>query len=311
MKIERMTQIFSDRIRQRQLSIFMAIYECQNIVAASKKISLTQSTLSKSLTSMEKTIEQKLFVRLPRGVKPTLAGDVLYRYAKLLLVHNKQVAKEMVRLISPDAGQITIACSAVWDSFLARTISAFKSSHPNILVRIQIKNDIDLINSLQRAEADIIFSRLFPEWQSPALIQEPVFLDPNAFIVAPNHPELEKLNLRLEDLMDYPWVMPFPNAMIRRIWDQMFFNQGLSLPENVIECSSMLTARALLLEIENVITMPPLSVFRNELQQGLFSQLDLQLLDTKIPVGFTYRKDSRNNDTILEFKNIIHDIAQT
>ncbi len=306
MEIEKLAALISKKIRPRQLMAFMVIYECQNIVAAAKQVSLTQSTLSKSLTAMEEIIEQKLFVRLPRGVKATPAGDVLYRYSKLLFVHNTEVAKELVHLTSPESGQIIIACSSVWDSFLAQTIADFKILHPNTLVRINTEHDNNLIKSLQRAEVDLIFSRLFSEWQSSTLIQEPVFEDPNALIVSSNHPELGNSKLRLEDLAKYPWVMPLPNAMIRRIWDKMFFTQGLSLPNNIIECSSMLTARSLLQEIENVITMPPLSAFRKELEQGLFCQLDLQLLDTHIPVGLTYRKDSKNNEALRAFINMLH-----
>lgn len=308
MNVTQLFDVLKTRVRHRQILIFMAIYECKNIVAAAKQVSLSQSTLSKSLAEMENMLSCKLFIRLPRGVRPTAAGDVLYRYAKLLMNQHKLAAEELAHLSSADRGLMILGCGHVWDLVIARALSLFKSQYPGTTVRIIYTADVELINGLLKADYDLIFGRLFPEGKNQALIQETVYYDPNRMLVRNDHPATQIADPKLIDLMDYPWLLPLPNALIRRQFDQLFFDLGLSLPKNIIECSSMLTARSMLKEMENVITIPPASIFRKEVDAGEFVELKVEALDTHIPVGFTQRKGSTLTKPIIAFQESVRQV---
>jgi DNA-binding transcriptional LysR family regulator len=310
MNIDDTIKALATRIRQKQLLVFMAIYECRNISAAAEQIALTQSTLSKSLTEMEDALQMKLFVRLPRGVTPTPEGDVFYRHCKLLKNQYKQAAEELVRLSSPDAGHLVIACGHVWDSLMARTIAEFKSRFPATTVRMHFVADVDAINGLLKAEYDLIFGRLFDEGKHPPLIQETVFFDPNCLLVHHDHPASTTEKLELTELLDFIWLVPLPNALMRRKFDQMFFDLDLPLPTNVIECSSMLTARSLLKEVQGLICIPPMAAFKQEVEQGVFKVLSTAGPNTRIPVGFTTRSDVIASEAVGKFQQILRTIAR-
>lgn len=47
-----------NRVRLRQLSAFVEVYEQRNILKAAKQLGLTQSTVSKSMSEMESNLEQ-------------------------------------------------------------------------------------------------------------------------------------------------------------------------------------------------------------------------------------------------------------
>lgn len=69
----------------RQLRVFIAVYECANITAAAQRLYVSQPSLSASLQQLESSLAAPLFERLPRGVRPTAAGQRLYPQALRLL----------------------------------------------------------------------------------------------------------------------------------------------------------------------------------------------------------------------------------
>jgi len=306
--IEELSTVLSTRIRQRQLIVFMAIYECKNIVAAAQQMALSQSTLSKALAEMERVLELRLFVRLPRGVRPTPIGDLLYRHSKLLISHNTQLAEGMVRLISPESGQVIVGCGHVWDSLVAKAVAAFKVHHPEVTVRVHFGSDVEVIQRLEKAEYDLVFGRLFPEGQRGSLVQQPVFMDPPGLLVRSDHPCLSWNDIHPSDLLDFPWLLPLPESMMRRRFEQLFSRYQLPLPGNVVECSSMLMARSLLSELDHIVTMPPRVAFNNEIDEGVLAIVDLVAPHIEIPVGFTFRKGLEQSDSSLAFCDMVRTV---
>ena len=57
---------------------FRAIYECENVTEASKRLNMTQPGVSKHLSALEQHMDKKLFVRTTRKVIPTEYAKFLY-----------------------------------------------------------------------------------------------------------------------------------------------------------------------------------------------------------------------------------------
>ncbi|WP_338845633.1 LysR family transcriptional regulator [Massilia sp. W12] len=69
----------------RQLRVFLAIYEHAGVSAAATRLHLTQPSISASLQQLEETLGVALFERMPRGMRPTQAGQRLYPQARRLV----------------------------------------------------------------------------------------------------------------------------------------------------------------------------------------------------------------------------------
>ncbi len=69
----------------RQLRYFVAIYEHGALSRAGDQLRVAVSALSHHLANLEADLDNKLFVRLPRGLKPTAAGERLYSHAPGIL----------------------------------------------------------------------------------------------------------------------------------------------------------------------------------------------------------------------------------
>ncbi|MFT4924437.1 MAG: DNA-binding transcriptional LysR family regulator [Phenylobacterium sp.] len=69
----------------KALSYFIAVYEKKSISAAAKACYIAQPSVSSAIKQLEELLQNQLFTRHARGVKPTEAGLVLYPLAKQLL----------------------------------------------------------------------------------------------------------------------------------------------------------------------------------------------------------------------------------
>lgn len=71
-----------ERLDGRFLVTFLAVWKEGTISGAAAKLGYVQSTVTAHIQLLEQSCGQKLFHRLPRGVKPTEAGEKLARYAR-------------------------------------------------------------------------------------------------------------------------------------------------------------------------------------------------------------------------------------
>lgn len=69
----------------RQLRYFSAIYDHGALSRASDELRVAVSALSHHLANLEADLGSKLFERMPRGLRPTAAGERLYAHAQGIL----------------------------------------------------------------------------------------------------------------------------------------------------------------------------------------------------------------------------------
>ena len=72
-------------MNSKQLAYFTAIYETGTLTKASGQVRVAVSALSHHLANLEAELGTELFVRKPRGLVPTAAGNRLYDHAKSIL----------------------------------------------------------------------------------------------------------------------------------------------------------------------------------------------------------------------------------
>lgn len=110
----------------KQLRCFVAVYAERNFTKAATLLNMKQSPVSQAIATLERQLNQQLFVRMPREVIPTAAADVLYPEALEL----RRRAESLPRLIAETQEgkahhRIRLgAVSSVFPSMLAGVLSA-------------------------------------------------------------------------------------------------------------------------------------------------------------------------------------------
>ena len=279
------------RFSMRQLAAYIAVYDYRNIQAAAHDLYLDHSTVSKSISEIEAALNMQLFVRHTRGVTPTAAADVFYRHSKQIANQCTRTAAELARITTGAAKHVVIGCVSYLDTIAIKAVARFKLQHDNnLVVRLLFGQTGDLHRRLKLEEIDLVICRLGTHAEQPDIHAETVYEVGDIIVVRPDHPCANRPDVTLEQLTQYPWILPPTNNPFRSYLESMFHQEGLQLPSDVFEIASTFAARGILLDNPNVVCTLPSKSVSSDLQQGSLLQLNLPIKLNQPPVGVLHRR---------------------
>lgn len=145
----------------KQLRYIVAIAQEKNITKASEKLFVSQSSLSYTLSTLEKEIGMPLFIRHKNGVELTPAGQKYYTAAKKIVAIYDQLLKDFINM--QEDVRINIAASSVWGTHLfSELIPAFRKKHPNVSFTLTQVELFYLDAELKDDSIDFAFISLSP-----------------------------------------------------------------------------------------------------------------------------------------------------
>lgn len=298
------------RFRMRQLVAYIAVYEHRNIQAAARELSLDHSTISKSISEIEAILETELFTRHVRGVTPTPAADILYQHSLQIVNQCARTAAELSRISAEPSTHIAIGCVSYLDTVAVKALSQFKAERDEgQIIRLLFGRTKDLHRRLKLGEIDLVISGLSGV-EHETEIQSVKAYDIRHIVVARgDHPCAEKGNLVLEDLIQYPWILPPPNNPFRSYLEGLFYQDGLPLPSNVFEIASMFAVRDVLLENGDIISTLPSRSLCTDIEEGRLCALDVPIPLNPQPVGVFHKQgptfDSYAMDLVLALQETV------
>jgi DNA-binding transcriptional LysR family regulator len=289
MSSARLERWIGRKFRLRHLELIAEIYDCRSILKASKRLSLTQPTVTKALQDVETTLGLKLFERTNRGIEPTEYGEIFARHAKVLLAQLRHAAEELENLRVGYSGKVTVGTLlAASASILPDAIVLLKKERPGVAISVIVGTYDILMPSLLAGDLDMVLGRLPSEGHSRALVYEEFYAEPSCVVVRRGHPLTRKRRLALRDLTNEPWLLPLPETALHRQIERAFIDAGASLPKNVIESVSILTNRVLLRKSDCIGVMP-YHVALDDVEHGLLAILPVKLKSLESPVGVIVR----------------------
>src|ERR1700704_6730330 len=120
----------------RPRELIAALYECRSILKASRRLNLTQPTLTKALQDVETTLDLPLFERTNRGLEPTPYGEIFARHAKIVLAQLRHAAEELENLRVGYSGKVTVGTLlAAAARILPDAIARLKMEGPGVTLR--------------------------------------------------------------------------------------------------------------------------------------------------------------------------------
>lgn len=140
----------------RQLRYFAAIYEHGTLSNAAQHARVAVSALSHHLSNLETELATRLFVRKPRGLQPTAAGERLYVHAKSILKAMSAAERDIREAGGEISGEVSVgmAYSAVKAIAvtLARTIL---TDYPNLRLSLTESLSGSTLLHLMNSEVDL------------------------------------------------------------------------------------------------------------------------------------------------------------
>jgi LysR family positive regulator for ilvC len=169
------------------LKLFLHLTETLHFGKTSQSCNISPSALSRQIQRMENEVGQQLFERDNRVVKLTPAGLLFRDYAKNEKRNWQSLLDELKEEASTLKGEISIYCSVTASlSILPELLSAFRTSYPEVNIRLQTGDAGMAIQKVVKGETDIAVSAL-PE-HLPTVLMFKILTETALVFIAPKIP---------------------------------------------------------------------------------------------------------------------------
>ncbi len=221
----------------RILTYVDAVARHGSIRAAAVALNMASSALNRRILDLEKELGCSLFERLPRGVRPTAAGELFVDYVRRALSDLEVVTSRIEQLRGLIRGRVKIATveSAAGD-LLPRAITLFQSTHPRVRFEVYVGAPEQLLNRLIEDQADLILTHNSPVRDRNITIAGSVSW-PLFALVAAGHPLSLEPQIRLRDCLRYPIALGDNTLAGRRLIEQALAKASFSLEPALVSNS--------------------------------------------------------------------------
>jgi DNA-binding transcriptional LysR family regulator len=180
----------------RHLRYFVAVAESGSVSRAAQKLFIAQPPLSAQIRQLEVEIGAPLFVRLPRGVRLTAAGERLLPEARAILDRVGEVAARARSAIPAAATPVRLALvPSATLSCLGPFLAHLRARTPQARVDVREMITAQQVRALAEGEIDLGIAR--PLERPPGVTILAAIDDPYCLALPPNH-ALARANGRLD-----------------------------------------------------------------------------------------------------------------
>ena len=197
------------------LRYFISAYESENLSRAAAEHFVTQQALSKNVAKLETELGVTLFERTSKGIKPTAAGEVFYRYASKIASLSEEGRRRTREAAGVERAKLTVGMfQATTFSLVPRISSRFTALHPDI--DLEFADYTDLLSMYRDVVAGTI--QVAPTGGNRHAREQgirfvTVGFEPVLCAVPSDGPLAGKTSVRLEDLRGLSAQLPEAGAM--------------------------------------------------------------------------------------------------
>lgn len=226
--------------------IFYHVAKLGGITLAAEELCISQPAVSQAIKQLEKALGSSLFIRVPKGMRLTPEGEVLYSYVKRgyeAILLGESTFKKMLDL---ELGEIRIGASDMTLQFyLLPYLEQFHERYPNIKVTVTNAPTPETLEYLYSGRIDFgIVSTPFEA--KPELAVRKVKEIEDVFVAGSRFQELKETAITYKKLEQLPIICLEGNTSTRRYVDgYLADNQVVLKPEFELATSDMIAQFAL------------------------------------------------------------------
>ncbi|HEU5067789.1 MAG TPA: LysR family transcriptional regulator [Sphingomicrobium sp.] len=262
----------------RQIEYFVALYDERSITRAARRLNVVQPALSMQISRLERTFKVKLFDRTSRGVVPTDMGRKFYGLCQKIL-NDVYDAERYLRDASGNvAGDLTIGLMpSVANSVLPGVLAEYKSSYPDVTLRIVESYSGSLLDQLNSGKLDLAIINNASSLGRIAIT--PLFRDYLVLVTGYRPGKRLPPDIASHRIQDFRLVLPSRRQGMRALVDSMLASKGIELkPE--IELDSLGPTIQLIRESHWATILPVIAVKQAVDRKLLWSQ---RIVDPDMP----------------------------
>jgi len=255
------------------LRYFCETANTRSIRAASERLHVAPSAISRQIAKLEHELRAPIFDRRAHGMTPTAAGEILLSRVEGMMREFDRVKSHVAALQNLQSGTVDVFCfQAAIEAFISPVLHEFYQRYPNVSFNIIVSSTDETMVALTNGTVEIGLV-LNPPVRD-AIQSTEIFRDTIVAAVAPNHPLAGRKNVALAELGGCSFVMALRSFGVQQQIDRIFDRCAIT-PTVYCVTNSLSLIRALA-DLEGQCALLPRSAVAKEVAEGTLAAISIR-----------------------------------
>lgn len=283
----------------RHLYIFLAVCREENMTKASKKLFMTQPSVTQAIKELEGYYQVNLFDRDGKRIRISDEGYKLLPIAENIIKRFEE-SKEIMR--GNDFYQIKLGASATIGTYLLDNFISKAASLKNIEIKYFVDNTFKIEEKILKGILDIAVVE--GDIHSSKINVSPFFEDELVLISSRKDSFFKNKKIEMNNLNGINFVSREDGSGTKETLDSIFFNKNISV-KNIATVNSIEAIKNLVISNVGYSIVPKISILK-EYRTGLLDYYEIE--DLKIIRNF--KLISLKNKVINSQLNIVLELLK-
>ncbi len=210
----------------RHIRYFIRVAELLHFTHAAESLHVSQPTLSTHIQQLEEEIGCPLFDR-GRNLRLTEAGQLLLVRARESYRQLQLAKEEIGELRSLVRGTLTFGATYIFiPKIVPKLLAAYAAAYPEVQVSMHVGNSQQIAQEVLTRTIDVGLTCMLHDSK---MEYEELFCDEVVLVVSRHHALADRTEIGLQELGDYPLLLPSIGFSTRRCIEQRLMEENISL----------------------------------------------------------------------------------
>lgn len=211
--------------------VFYYVAKTLSFSEASKELFISQSAVSQSIKTLEKRLNQPLFIRSTKKVQLTKEGLLLFKHIEPAVNLIAKGENQILEAHTLKGGQLRIGASdTICRYFLVPFLNAFHQSYPNVHIKVTNGTSMQCVDLLEHNQVDLIVTNSpNPKLNNIRNVKH-ICSFSDVFVASPSaFSDLMEQEISFAQLASYPILMLEQHATTSEFLHQLFQQNQIDL----------------------------------------------------------------------------------
>lgn len=195
-----------------QLSYFVEIVKQSSFTKAADKLFVSQSTLSKSIRTLEEEFQIALINRSAKEFALTQEGHIFYEYAERILNYYQEQTQELFQRLNNASGTLRLGVPPTSGAiYFYSILHKFKQKYPAIDLQIEEITSKNIQEQVASGKLDM--GAVIEPFQDVRFHVRPVYRSEAVLLVSKDHPLADKDVVSFSEIKEEPMLSITPDYM--------------------------------------------------------------------------------------------------
>ncbi len=271
----------------QKLRIFQVVFEKGSFNKSAAMLHMSQAAVSQHIRSLEAALNVQLLLRSAKGVRPTEAGELLYKRANEILQLVQQTGLELSSLNTDNPKQLMIGATPGAGAYILPVwLAKYQQRYPQIKMRSTTQMTRETTQAVLAGKVDFgVTLGAIDDLGDQQLAQHVLWEVEYVAIVPPNHPWQARASVTADDIRQAPFIARQQGSRSRRWLAGLFGNLNICA-----ELDSPFATKQAVLNAVGVSILPSYIVQR-ELERGELIAVTVERVKLTRPLLLLWRRD--------------------